>query len=209
VAAISGPSGVRELFGRLLQWRVATGWYGVALAGPLVLWLIAAGLFFAMGDAEPSVELAGLAVFPGLFALRVFLGGGLGEELGWRGTLLPLLAEKRSALVASLWIGVLWGLWHAPAFLFQGSGKEGDLVTLLLFTVYCTALSLIFTWMVRGTGGSLLLVVLLHGTANSTENTIKAVLPALQGEATATFLYGGLILVAAVAVIPLLRRTEQ
>ena len=125
VAATGGRAGVRGLFGRLLQWRVASGWYGVALAGPLVLWIMAAALFFALGDAEPSAELAGLAVFPGLFALRVFLGGGL-----------------------------------------------------------------------------------LHGTANSTENTIKAVLPALQGEATATFLYGGLILVAALALIPSLRRSQ-
>lgn len=38
----------------------------------------------------------------------------LGEELGWRGYLLPKLLERFSAVWAILINGVIWGLWHAP-----------------------------------------------------------------------------------------------
>jgi uncharacterized protein len=43
---------------------------------------------------------------------------GLGEEIGWRGYLLPLLADRRSASAA---VGVLHGIWHLPLMIFTTS----------------------------------------------------------------------------------------
>ena len=50
----------------------------------------------------------------------------LGEELGWRGFLLPRLAARQGPLRASLVVGLLWGLWHLPAFWLPGTGKVGS-----------------------------------------------------------------------------------
>jgi len=49
------------------------------------------------------------------FPLQLFE---LGEEIGWRGYLLPLLCEKMSARKATLLNGVLWGIAHAPLVYF-------------------------------------------------------------------------------------------
>ncbi len=190
----------REWFARLVRWRVHPGWYLVALGGPAVLWLAAISVFVAQGGAWPNVEWSDgiLTTALGLFTLRLFAGGGFGEEPGWRGFALPRLESKMNPLDASLLIGVVWGLWHAPAFFVEGQGKEGGAVLLGLFTVYCCALSVIFTWFFHKTNGSILLVALLHASFNSTENVFKLVMPTLKVSDAPTFLFAGLTLVSAV-----------
>lgn len=41
----------------------------------------------------------------------------LGEELGWRGFLVPALAKRMSYAKLSLLVGAIWGVWHYPAIL--------------------------------------------------------------------------------------------
>jgi uncharacterized protein len=45
----------------------------------------------------------------------------VGEELGRRGYALPRLLAQRSALAASLILGVMWGAWHLPPFFVTGT----------------------------------------------------------------------------------------
>jgi membrane protease YdiL (CAAX protease family) len=147
-------------------------------------------------DETPQIVAAGAGLFPLLLAKHFFLGGGLGEELGWRGFLLPRLQARSGALRASVMIGVAWGLWHAPAFWLPGTGKEGDFITMGLFTLLTVGLSVIFTRVHNATGASLLIVSVLHAAFNSTENALEAVIPALDGSG-ATMIYGVAVLVVA------------
>jgi uncharacterized protein len=51
----SGREGVRALLGRIVRWRVAPIWYGVAMLGPLGITLAAIALHVALGGQMPSL----------------------------------------------------------------------------------------------------------------------------------------------------------
>ena len=77
----------------------------------------------------PSPPLHDFLVFPGLPAdwpalgvlTAVLLANGIGEELGWRGYLAPLMARTRGEVGATLCVFGMWLLWHAPLFILQSN----------------------------------------------------------------------------------------
>jgi membrane protease YdiL (CAAX protease family) len=100
-----------------------------------------------------------------VFSHNLLLGGSLGEEIGWRGFLLPELLNRMSPIAASLALGVVWGLWHLPIDLYAGFGAEG-LGAILMRIIYVLPLSVLFTWFYLGSKGSLLIALLLHTSLN-------------------------------------------
>jgi membrane protease YdiL (CAAX protease family) len=80
--------------------------------------------------------------------------------LGWREYALPRLQTRYGALTASLILGVLWACWHLPAWFLPGSTQAG--LSFPVFLVGIIATSIIYTWFYNSTGGSLLLIIVLH-----------------------------------------------
>lgn len=162
VALLRGRSGVRVLLGRLLRARIGLRWYlaAVALAVPA---LCAVWVSTLLGGPSPVVVTTISAVVVS-FLFSIFPGSAVGEELGWRGFALPRLQAHHSALAASLIVGAAWGLYHFPLFLLGSPTRP--LALFLPFAIGCVIMSIFYTWMYNGTGGSLLIVVLLHATTN-------------------------------------------
>ncbi|WP_207649976.1 CPBP family intramembrane glutamic endopeptidase [Clostridium cavendishii] len=96
------------------------------------------------------------------FAIIIF-GGPLGEELGWRGFVLPKLQQKVNPLISSIIIGIIWTSWHIPMFYFHVPGYDISFISYLLETIY---LAIIFTWVYNNTKGSLLIIILYHSIDN-------------------------------------------
>src|SRR3712207_6537622 len=88
----------------------------------------------------------------------------MGEELGWRGYALPRLLARRSALAASLILGLLWGLWHLPTFYVLGAPQHG--LPISAFLLLTMAYSVLFTWIYLHTRGSVLIATLFHSAIN-------------------------------------------
>jgi membrane protease YdiL (CAAX protease family) len=91
----------------------------------------------------------------------------LGEEIGWRGFLVPELLRTRSFLQTSLIVGALWAVWHFPLIV---AGDYGDPSTPLWFRLGCflvsvLAISVVLTWL-RIRSGSVWPSTLLHGSHN-------------------------------------------
>jgi uncharacterized protein len=158
VAAAEGKSGLRDLLGRILWWRVGVRWYVIALGLPAVLALLTAGMHLLLGAPTP-LQLGQLSILePILFVLVV------GEEIGWRGYALPRLLATRSMLSASLILGVLWGAWHLPTFFISGLPQHS--IPFSAFMLLTIAYSVLFTWIYVHTAGSVLIATVFHGSIN-------------------------------------------
>ena len=160
----SGEAEVRSLLRRLAQWRCAPVWYLVVFGLPAFEGLASLGLatWGGMSRATPAAALRPLgSMYPALWVVFLFAAV---EELGWRGFALPRLLASRSAIGASLIVGFIHEVWHWPVILLPGQYLSG--VPILAHTVSVVAEAVVLTWVFRGTGGSVLMVALFHGSSN-------------------------------------------
>lgn len=165
-----GGGAVGQLLQRYLKWRVHWTWYLALLLMPAAAVI---GVFLNAAlrgtPADFSKVMADQLRPPGLsrlaFVLPFFLTDLIsnGEEIGWRGYVLPRLQAKHSALAAALTTGVIWGLWHIPKLL-----THWDWGYFALFMLDTIAKAVFLAWMYNRTGGSLLLVAMAHAAWNTT-----------------------------------------
>jgi membrane protease YdiL (CAAX protease family) len=119
------------------------------------------------GDVIPAVAAVAIQIaFAILLAPFINVLFALGEELGWRGFLLPNLmplGQWKAILIS----GVIWGLWHAPAVL-QGLNYPGYPVAgVFMMIVFCVLLGTILSWLCLNTK-SPWVAALGHGAINAT-----------------------------------------
>lgn len=202
VAGIAFVSLVYDGEGRLDFWnrlrqgrRIGVRWSLVILLLPVVVTIVAAaverlfgGTGVTLGSAVQEFGVNPLALLPSLFFATL---PPLLEELGWRGYALDRLQLNRSALGASLILGVVWAVWHLPLFFVPGSFQAESVgfgtTGFWLFMIGIVALSVAFTWVYNNTSRSILAIILLHGWVNFVSETV---------EVADVFYYGHWVLLA-------------
>jgi membrane protease YdiL (CAAX protease family) len=193
-----GWVGVKALLKDMTRWRVGIKWYAFALLLPLGVTVAAIYLNVLLGAPAPTAAHFAdwYLIFP-TFLSTTLVKGAFTEEPGWRGYALPRLLQKYSPLASSLILGVIWFSWHLPLLLTNDSG--GQRVPLPYF-LSILAMSIVYTWLYRGTKGSVLLVILMHGAFN----TFLAFFAPIQfGEAYTRlwWLFTGLWIIVALLVV--------
>jgi len=195
LSSTEGLAGIKNLFRRIIQWRVSWKWYALALGLPVAAAIGAAVVTVALGAPAPSA--AQLATWTEIVPTFLFLVlvplMGPWEEPGFRGFALPGLMRDRTPLFAGLVVGVMHVLWHAPLF-FMGEIPGAD-------AVYIMAAAVIFAWIVVGSGGSLLLAMLMHASSNAVSGEyISAMFTGADGS-TLGWIRAGIWSVFAVAAV--------
>ena len=206
-----------KLFKRFFLWRVHWMWYLSAIlllptlhfaAILLTAWLTGVPADYKHSMIRDFVPLDWplLSMIIPWILFEVFTNG---EEMGWRGYVLPRLQAKYNALISSLIVGVIWSIWHIPKFLGTGFNSERSF---LWFTVAHLALAILYTWLYNNSHGSLLLVTLFHASGN----TVGAFLPVkfavtggILSNLETVFLVIAAIVVTFVAGAECLSRTEE
>lgn len=170
-----------------IGWKLNWKWMGLGWLIPIIYSVIAYGLIWILGLGEvpnptfleraqlttgfqSESQLAVILVaflFITLVNLLPSMVMALGEEIGWRGFLVPELAKLNSFKTTSLISGLLWSTWHLPGIL---SGDYGDASTPIAFRLICFFLmvlggAIILTW-IRLESGSIWAVAIFHATHN-------------------------------------------
>lgn len=143
-----------------------------ATLGDVIIWLSCPEAF-GITDVRPFVAITYplLAVVSGV----VLSFAALGEELGWRGYMMPKLIELIGMPKAIITGGIIWGLWHAPLTCVghnYGMDYPGfPYVGIILMCLMCMALGTVLTYVTIKTG-SIWPAAFMHAVNNSSPSVM-------------------------------------
>lgn len=157
---------VKQLIRSGFNFRMALGWWLAIIFLPVVLTGVAVWVNIFLNDYQPATTLLTqpIMIVP-TFLVLFFLGGSVQEEFGWRGYALPRLLAKWNPLIASLFLGVIWGFWHLP--LFYISGVSQSFMPFGIFLLLAIWFSVLFAWFYIRTNRNLFSALLLHTAINT------------------------------------------
>jgi membrane protease YdiL (CAAX protease family) len=157
---VDGKTGLRDLFSRMLRWRVGLHWYAAAL---LIFPMLILGVLWALTvlvAPEFSPTFIAFGVLGGLLA-------GFIEETGWMGFAYPRMETTFGTWRATIYLALLHGLWHAMAGYLGEAGTYGDYWLprfIAMWFVAMTAMRVLLVWVYTNTA-SLLLAQLTHASS--------------------------------------------
>lgn len=194
-----------------------------ALPVYLGCWLFVSGSFDYAGYAKNFADSYFLPNHPHLATLTLGLpllatlgmvysmATALGEEIGWRGFLLPRLTGRFGFTIGCFISGVIWAVWHYPGLLWSdyNAGTQ-PVYALACFTLMVIPMAFVMGWL-RLKSGSLWPCALLHASHNLFVQSIYDELTAPVGKAkyiTTEFGFGLALTITAVAIYFWKRRKE-
>ncbi|WP_422486574.1 CPBP family intramembrane glutamic endopeptidase [Gudongella sp. DL1XJH-153] len=177
IFSVEGRAGLSKLTNQLTKVKFSFPWYMFALflmpAIMIASYLIA---YVTVGLEFESILLPVIypevwQVIP-LVVFFVIAQGPAGEEIGWRGYVLPRLLQRYEPIKAGIVMGMIWAVWHLPKFFIVDSTQYsltdayGIPLALAGYTMYTVMLSIMITLLYIKTGKSILAVLLFHAMAN-------------------------------------------
>jgi uncharacterized protein len=161
-------------------------WWLLAIVIPVAVGLVMFGTAWVTGVApflpDKAVALLALpqAVFTGL-CLNIILA--TGEEIGWRGLLVPELGRFTTFTWIAIGSAFIWFCWHLPLML-TGVYSDGSAYSIVMFFFSMMGGSTLFAW-IRLRSGSIWTAALLHGFWNYFIQTFYPVITATTGAGNA------------------------
>ncbi len=186
IAALLTGLFTRRAF-RSIGWSLSLKWLAAGWAMPVLYGLVSYGLVWVSGlGGVPSPTFLSrarltlgmtanadwLIIISAFFYITVVnlipaMILSLGEEIGWRGFLVPEMSGWLGFKKASWISGIIWGAWHLPGILsgHYASGGTPMLYQLLCFTVLVVATGIVLAWL-RMKSGSIWPAAVFHAVHN-------------------------------------------
>ena len=165
---VSGHSGLNDLGSRVVRWRIGWRCLLIACASPLLLAGGAVLAQYLLTSSVPDLGLLGrveylgnIGVLPALLLWIITFG--FGEEVGWRGFALDTMQRRGWSLLRSSGvIGLLWAMWHLPAFFYKPTFMALGAGGFAGYALGIVSGSILLAWLYNGTGGSIFAVAIWH-----------------------------------------------
>jgi membrane protease YdiL (CAAX protease family) len=206
-----GRAGLSRLWKSIRQWRVGWKWLLFIFAGiPALVMLgiiIQPGAFAGFQGLTPHIVIFLLVSYPLNYVAIWFAGGGLDEEVGWRGFAWPRMQPRYGPLWGALLLGVVHCFWHFEEFLTPaqgggpGTGWTPFVTNLPIFLLLVLSFTIIITWVFNHTRGSLFAVISAHASVDTPQ---AALIPLLSAVGATSMILGFTVGLGVVAVLILI-----
>ena len=125
---------------------------------------------------EEQKEMLGMMMNPTFLIVTTIISGlfagatinalfAFGEEYGWRNYLVDALREKK-LVFASIFIGIVWGLWHFPLILLGHNYPQHSVSGVFMMVIFCVLASFVELYFVLK-AKSVYPAAIFHGTLNA------------------------------------------
>ncbi|WP_350291489.1 type II CAAX endopeptidase family protein [uncultured Croceitalea sp.] len=156
--------GFKDYWHNIMRFKASIRSYLAVFLIPLFINVVVVIVTSQFIDSSISFIELNYPKFLAIYFIFIFLDGPLGEELGWRGFLLPEVLSKFSPLVSSLIIGLVMFFWHI--IIFDADGPELNSSFIIKYLISILGISVIFTFFYMRFSKFPIIAVLLHTSIN-------------------------------------------
>jgi membrane protease YdiL (CAAX protease family) len=157
-----GAKGVKDLLKKTFDYKKTKNriWYLPALLLVPFIYYLSYAIMRSTGMPLPDPINFPFFLAPVFFI--VYFISAAGEELGWSGFAIDPLQDRWGALTASVFLGVVWQIWHVIGDI-QAHNTPSWIVWHGLYSV---ALRILMVWIYNNAGKSVFAAILVHTTDN-------------------------------------------
>lgn len=160
--------GIRKLWKAMWQIRPVL-YLSIALFSPFLLAFLACLIDFFLENKTPDASnIFSSREFPQFNFITFFIYNllffGFGEEVGWRGFVLPRFQKRFSALFSAFLLTIFWAVWHWPLFFYRPGFVSMGLSEIVGWLFSLLTGSVLLSWFYNSSKGSLLVCAVFHST---------------------------------------------
>ena len=154
---ISGRIGVKKLLKRSFDYKRVKNkkWFWPTI---LIMPLLISLVFGVSSLLELELLPARMPLIAAPIALIMFFLAALFENIGWMGYAFEPMSNRWGLFKSTLLLGVIWGLWHVPMYIFAIPEPE----MIVAQVIVLIALRFIIVWLYSNTGKSVFIAILFH-----------------------------------------------